>query len=175
MVADLEDMIKINQSRAAWILLFITALGLELFALYFQYVLHLEPCVLCVYERTAVSLILLAGVVGFINPKLLLLRLCGYLLWASGVIFGLYLSIRHSGIQMGLIRDSSCEFVANYPSWIQLDRWLPWLFNPTGYCEDIQWQFLGMSLPQSMVLVNAILLLALILVLVREFRYRDGV
>jgi len=155
-------------------LLLITALGLELAALYFQYVLHLEPCVLCVYERTSVALIMLAGVVGFINPKLLLLRLCGYLLWASGVIWGLYLSIKHSGIQMGLIQDASCEFVANYPSWIQLDRWLPGLFNPTGYCEDIQQQFLGLSMPQSMVLVNVILLLVLILVLVQEFRHRDS-
>jgi len=151
-------------------MLALSALGLELAALYFQYYLHLEPCVLCVYERGSVALIFLAGVVGCINPKLLLLRLSGYLTWAAGSICGLYLSVKHSGIQMGLIRDASCEFVANYPSWMPLDRWVPWLFNPTGYCEEIQWQFLGLSMPQSMVIINVIYLIILVSVLVAGFR-----
>ena len=151
-------------------MLALSALGLELTALYFQYYLQLEPCVLCVYERSAIAIIFVAGVVGFINPNLRLLRLSGYLLWAGGVIWGLYLSIKHSGIQMGLIQDASCEFVPNYPSWMPLDRWVPWVFNPTGYCEDIQWQFLGLSMPQAMVITNAVYLLVMVVVLVTEFR-----
>lgn len=152
-------------------LLAVSALCLELAALYFQYVLHLEPCVLCVYERGAVALIFIAGAIGLINPNNGLLRLVGYLFWAGGAIFGLYLSIKHSGIQMGLVQDSaSCDFIANYPVWLPLDQWIPWIFNPTGYCEDIQWQFLGMSMPQSMILVNAIYLIVLGMVLKAEYR-----
>lgn len=149
----------------------VSALGLELAALYFQYVLHLEPCVLCVYERCAVALIFIAGIVGFINPKIGLLRLSGYVFWAGGTIWGLYLTIKHSGIQMGLIKDSaSCDFVADFPIWMQLDKWIPWLFNPTGYCEDVQWQFFNLSMPQSMVIVNVIYLIVLGLVLRTEYR-----
>lgn len=154
-------------------MLAVSALGLELAALCFQYYMQLEPCVLCVYERSSIALILVAGLVGLINPNTLWLRLSGYLLWSAGVIWGLYLSVKHSGIQMGLIRDASCEFVANYPSWIPLDRWVPWLFNPTGYCEDIQWRFMGLSMPQSMVIINIIYLIALVVVLVAEFKQRE--
>ncbi len=161
---------NITKSRVAWLLLVLSALGLELAALYFQYFLQLDPCVLCVYERNAVVLIFLGGIVGGINPNIAVLRGSGYLLWASGIIWGLYLSIKHSGIQMGLIKDSaSCDFMANYPSWMKLDQWIPWLFNPTGYCEDIQWQFLGLSMPQVMVLVNLIYLVVLVVVLKLEF------
>ncbi len=161
---------KLVTSRSAWVVLALSALGLELSALYFQYVMHLEPCVLCVYERNAVILILLAGVCGLINPSKILLRTSGYLLWAGGTVWGLYLSVKHSGIQMGLIEGSaSCDFVANYPSWLQLDRWIPWMFNPTGYCEEIQWQFLGMSMPQTMVLINVAYLLVLVFVIKSEF------
>ncbi|MCP4127864.1 MAG: disulfide bond formation protein DsbB [Gammaproteobacteria bacterium] len=167
-------MTRINQSRSAWLMLALSALGLVLAALYFQYYLQLEPCVLCVYERSSVAMIFFAGLVGFINPNMLWLRLSGYLLWAGGVIWGLYLSIRHAGIQMGLIQDSSCEFVANFPSWMQLDHWLPWLFNPTGYCDEIQWQFLGLSMPQTMVIANVVYLIVMLVVLVAEFRRPRG-
>jgi disulfide bond formation protein DsbB len=164
---------KLLTSRYAWLLLAVSALGLELAALYFQYALQLEPCVLCVYERNAVAIIFLAGVVGLINPNVISLRKTGYLLWFSGTVWGLYLSIKHSGIQMGLIEDSgSCDFVANYPSWIQLDKWIPWLFNPTGFCEDIQWQFLGLSMPQSMVVINLIYLIVFAVVVKSEIRRR---
>ncbi len=164
-------MIRITKSKTAWLLLALTALVLELAALYFQYVMQLEPCVLCVYERSAVFLIFIAGLLGFINPNILSLRLCGYLLWAGGTIWGLYLSIKHTGIQLGLIKDSaSCDFIANFPAWMQLDQWIPWLFNPTGYCEDVQWKFFGLSMPQSMIMVNAIYLIVLVIVVTSEFR-----
>jgi protein dithiol:quinone oxidoreductase len=164
-------MIRINRSRPAWLLLALTALGLELTALYFQYYMQLEPCVLCVYERGSMALVMFAGMLGFINPGIFLLRLGGYLLWAGGVVWGLFLSIKHSAIQMGLISGTaSCTFMADFPSWLKLDQWLPWVFNPTGYCEDIQWQFLGLSMPQTMVVINAIYLVVLCLVLVMEFR-----
>lgn len=164
-------MISITQSKTAWLLLAVSALGLELAALYFQYVMQFEPCVLCVYERCAVALIFLAGVLGFINPNLRLLRFGGYLLWAGGAIWGLYLSVKHTGIQMGLIKDSaSCDFIANFPAWMQLDQWISWVFNPTGYCEDIQWQFLRMSMPQSMIMVNVIYLIVFGMVVISEFR-----
>jgi disulfide bond formation protein DsbB len=165
---------KLVTSRLAWFLLAVSALGLELSALFFQYGLQLDPCVLCVYERNAVALIFLAGVVGLVNPNRFALRITGYLLWASGTIWGLYLTIKHSAIQMGIIEGSaSCDFVANYPSWMQLDKWIPWLFNPTGFCEDIQWQFLGLSMPQSMVLINIFYLIALAVVLKLEFSQRS--
>jgi protein dithiol:quinone oxidoreductase len=165
---------KLITSRLAWLLLAVSALGLELAALYFQYAMQLDPCVFCVYERNAVALIILAGVVGLVNPNNYVLRIAGYLLWAGGTIWGLYLTIKHSAIQMGLIDgSSSCDFVANYPTWIQLDKWIPWLFNPTGFCEDIQWQFLGLSMPQSMVVINIFYLIALVVVIKLEYSKRS--
>ena len=42
------------KSRRAWWLLALSALGLELTALWFQHGMGLDPCVKCVYERVAV-------------------------------------------------------------------------------------------------------------------------
>lgn len=150
--------------RWPWLLLAFSALGLELCALYFQYVLELDPCVLCVYERTAVMGILLAGLVGAIVPRVAPLRWTGLLLWGVSAVWGLMTALKHVGIQIGEL-DLSCSYMAEFPSWAPLDRWWPAVFMPTGFCGDVQWVFLGMSMPQWMVVIMTLYLLTLLVVI----------
>jgi len=158
-------------SRYAWGALAGTALFLELCALFFQHVLKLDPCVMCIYQRAAVTGVLVAGLIGWIAPSRLWLRLPGYLSWGAGAGWGLYLALKQSGLQRGLIAPSlDCTFDADFPSWAKLDQWLPWMFQPTGYCEDIQWSFLGLSMPQWMVIIFAAYLLVLLAGLAAELR-----
>jgi len=159
------------ESRFAWATLAASALFLELAALFFQYGMQLEPCVLCVYERTAVLGVFAAGLIGALAPSRRWLRVPGYLLWGLSAGWGLYLAVRHTGIQLGVIDPPlSCSFEAEFPAWAQLDQWLPYLFQPTGYCDEIQWRFLSLSMPQWMVAIFAFYLLVLLLVLIREVR-----
>lgn len=58
-----------SRGRGAWLLLALTALALELVALWFQHVMLLKPCVLCIYERSALFGVMGAGLVGAIAPK----------------------------------------------------------------------------------------------------------
>ena len=39
---------RCSQGRGAWLLMALTALVLELVALYFQHVMLLQPCVMCI-------------------------------------------------------------------------------------------------------------------------------
>jgi disulfide bond formation protein DsbB len=159
------------ESRYAWGTLAVSALFLELSALFFQYGMQLEPCLLCVYERTAVLGVFAAGLIGVVAPSRLWLRVAGYLLWGASAGWGLYLAVRHTGIQLGVIEPPlSCNFEAQFPSWAKLDQWLPYVFQPSGYCDEIQWRFLSLSMPQWMVVIFALYILALLLVLVREVR-----
>ena len=159
----------IPRLRLFWLAILVSALGLEAAALFFQHVMKLDPCVLCVYERLAVAGIALTGLLGLIAPEQRLLRMLCYLLWATSAIWGLTLAMKHVGIQFGT-SDLNCEFFANFPVWFKLDEWLPAIFNPTGYCSDIQWQFLGLTMPQWMLLVYSGYLLLLLVSLVGEFR-----
>lgn len=47
-------------------LLALTAFTLELVALWFQHVMLLRPCVMCIYERCALLGIMFAGLIGAI-------------------------------------------------------------------------------------------------------------
>jgi len=160
----------LNTKPTPWLLLALSALGLELCALFFQYFMDLAPCIMCVYQRLAIASIILAGIVGFIGHNFLLTRLVAYGLWATGAIWGLLIALEH--VEMQANNDSlffSCEFIPNFPSWAPLHQWLPAVFEATGDCGDINWQFLGYSMPQWMVIVYAAYTAAFVLVVAARF------
>ena len=164
---------RIARTRLFWAGLLATALALEAAALGFQYLMQLNPCVLCIYERVAVLGVALAGIVGLIAPDRWFLRTAAYLVWAAAVVWGLSLAMEHVGIQFGG-SDLSCEFFANFPPWLQLDQWLPAVFAPTGYCDEIQWQFLTLTMPQWLLVVYSGYLLLLMLAVISECLPQDG-
>ncbi|MCG8025949.1 MAG: disulfide bond formation protein B [Candidatus Thiodiazotropha endolucinida] len=83
----------------------------------------------------------------------------------------LYLALELSGLQLGIVQPSlSCDVNAKFPAWFKLDRWLPAVFQPTGFCGDIQWQFLGLSMPLWMVVIMVLQLIVLGVVVLIELR-----
>ncbi len=166
----IESLFQFSQKRGSWFILMLAALSLELTALYFQYGMDLHPCILCVYQRTAVAGIFLAGLIGLASPATPWIRWLGLMLWAGSAIWGLSLTIEHVAIQTDPTLAGECEFLANYPNWFKLDEWLPTVFEPTGSCDEIQWRFLGFTMPQSMLGIFAFFLLVLLPVLVSQFQ-----
>lgn len=154
-----------------WLLLALSALALEAGALFFQYGLELDPCVLCVYQRAAVFGILLSALIGLSAPRSSLARWIGYIGWGSASVWCLYLALKLSGMQIGIIAPSlSCDVNANFPDWLKLDQWFPAIFQPTGFCGDIQWQLFGLSMPQWLVAIMVLQLIALGIALFIEVR-----
>ena len=150
----------------AWLLLALSAFSLELSALYFQYMMDLKPCIMCVYQRLAIGAILISGVVGYVGCQYLIARLVAYVLWGVGAIWGLLIAIEHVEIQTNSgSLFYTCEFMPNFPTWAPLNEWIPFLFDATGDCGEINWQFLSYSMPQWMIVVYGLFTCALALVL----------
>ncbi|WNC67288.1 disulfide bond formation protein DsbB [Thalassotalea nanhaiensis] len=138
----------------SWWLLAISALGLEFSALYFQYGLGLEPCIMCIYQRVAILAIMAGGIIGAVGNNLLTSRLIGFVLWAVGAIWGLLIAIEHVDIQSNAgSLFYTCDLIPNFPSWMPLHEWFPAIFEATGDCGEISWSFLGYSMPQWMIVV----------------------
>jgi len=147
---------NLMQQSRPWQILAATALLFELTALYFQYVMGLAPCIMCIYQRVAIWSIFFAGVVGSVGYNFVLTRLVAYILWATGSIWGLIIALEHVEMQSGTFSlFFSCEFIPNFPSWAPLHQWIPALFEATGDCGKISWKFIGYSMPQWMVIVYA--------------------
>lgn len=156
----------LSLQRWPWLLLAFSAIALELSALYFQHVMKLEPCVMCVYERLTMFAIVAAGLIGASAPHYLIVRLLAFSVWALGSVWGLLLAIEHSDYQMNPSPFATCDFFPNFPEWLPLHELMPWLFNPTGDCSDIVWTFLDYSMPQWLIVSFAIYAVLLLVVLV---------
>jgi disulfide bond formation protein DsbB len=157
---------NLPEQPRAWLLLTISALLLELSALYFQYIMGLAPCIMCIYQRVAIWTIFFAGLIGMLGCRFLLTRLLAYAFWATGSIWGLFIALEHVEMQSAAFSLLfSCEITPNFPSWAPLHQWLPALFEATGDCGEIAWQFLGYSMPQWMIVVFATYICALAIVL----------
>lgn len=164
-----------SQGRGAWLLMALTALALEITALYFQHVMLLQPCVMCIYERCALFGILGASLVGAIAPKTPL-RYVAILLWIYSAWEGVQLAWKHTMIQLHQSPFNTCDFFVSFPSWLLLDKWLPAVFRASGDCSARQWQFLTLEMPQWLVGIFGAYLLVALLVLIAQFirpRRRD--
>ena len=155
---------NLSKQRWPWLLLAASALALELCALYFQHVMELEPCVMCIYERIPVIGIFISGVIGASSPQNLFIRLTAFAGWIVSTLWGLLLAIEHTNYQLYPSPFNTCDFYPNFPSWAPLHQWVPWLFNPSGDCADIVWQFLGWSMPQWLIVSFSIYSLIFIVV-----------
>lgn len=142
-------------SRWPWAFLALSAFAFESIALYFQYGLGLEPCIMCVYQRVAVLGLFLACLPALVRPDLALMRLTSFIGWIVSAFWGLSIAYEHVQMQNpdNFMLLMSCDIYPNFPNWLQLHQWLPGVFEPRGTCGDIDWMFLSLSMPQWMVII----------------------
>jgi disulfide bond formation protein DsbB len=154
--------------RAAWIALAGTGLLLEASALFFQYGLHLNPCVMCIYIRMAVLGVVAAGLLGAIAPGKPLMQWLGLAAWGAAAAEGVSLSRELIAIQTADPNSFTavCSFLPKFPSWLPLHEWFPAFFMPTGSCSDEVWSWLGLSMAEWMLYIFIAYLVALAIVVI---------
>lgn len=131
-------------------------------ALYMQHVIGLEPCPLCILQRVAV--------IG-IGAVLLVAALHNPVGWGRRVyagltsllaLFGLATAGRNVWLQhLPADQVPDCGPGLDYMLEVfPLTRTLEMVFKGSGECAEVQWTFLGFSIPEWMLLVFALYLAA---------------
>ena len=148
--------------RLANIAGFLACAGLMAYALYAEHVLFLMPCPLCVFQRMAVIglgvIFLLAAIH---NPGDLGRRIYAGLIFVAAAA-GVGVAGRHVWLQnLPPEEVPSCGpgfdfIVSTFP----LKDALAMIFTGSGECADVDWQFLGLSMPVWVVLSVAVIGLA---------------
>ncbi|PIB16578.1 disulfide bond formation protein DsbB [Vibrio rotiferianus] len=164
--ASLNDFSK---GRLSWLLLLIAIVFFEACALFFQHVMMLEPCVMCVYERVAMMGIGAAAMIGLIAPNNPLVRWVALAAWGASAYKGLMLAMQHVDYQFNPSPFATCDLFVTFPSWAPLNQWVPWMFEAYGDCAKIVWQFLGLSMPQWLVVIFAGNLIAFAFIVIAQF------
>lgn len=147
-------------------LLALACAGFMAYALFSQYVLGLEPCPLCVFQRLAMIATGLVFLLAFAHgPGQFGARVYALLvLLVAGA--GASVSARHVWLQ-NLPPDEvpACGPGLDYMLDVfPLADALRMVFTGSGECADIVWQFLGLSMPAWVLISFASLIIAALLV-----------
>lgn len=160
---------RLSFHRSIWFAFFLSACILEGIALYFQLVMGLKPCVMCIYQRLALLAILFAGFVGFLAPQWAFFRWLALGLALYGSIKGLNLAITHTNYQLNPAPWNQCSPFVEFPQTLPLNQWFPTLFEATGDCSKIAWQLLGLSMSQWLISIFSFYLLITALLILSQF------
>lgn len=95
----LSSLAKWSKQRSAWLVLALSATVLLGLALYFQYQMNLQPCMLCVYARAALTGVILAALVALISPTNGLLRWIALFTFSASSVWGVMITHEHIGVE----------------------------------------------------------------------------
>ena len=142
-----------------WSLMFLSSVLLIATAYYFQHVVGLKPCFLCIVQRMAVMAIGLGSLIILINPEKLITRILGNLIYILASLTGLSAALRQMYMQRFPDPYASCgpgfEYVLENNPIVEA---LPKLLSATGSCSEVDWSLLGLSMAELMIPVFAIYL-----------------
>ncbi len=161
---------KINNfslEKKSWLLLSGFCLILELSALFVQYVLKFEPCLICVQQRALIMVLMLLSFVGMFLRKTKLSLL--FIIGAMGIVGKIFdLALNKTLLQRNPGAISYCSIEKPFPEWFPLDKWIPELFLNKGSCSDLDINILGMSLSENLMIISSVMFIFLFVILVAK-------
>ena len=137
-------------NRMISLAVFVSCAALLASAYYFEYVLYMDPCPLCIMQRIAVLLVGIAGLLGFLLAYNQIARLISAVFMLLSAFLGMGVAGRHVWIQ-SLPADQvptcgpSLEYMVDTLPWAEV---LSVMLRGNGNCADSHWAFLGLSMPQ---------------------------
>lgn len=168
-----------QEQRGLWLLGGITALVLDLIAVFFfQRYLELDACEMCVYIRFSMIVIFICAMITSIYPKSILLRLFGYctVVWAiiKGTLWSWTLVAASIQYKVNPFASTCSMTELRFPFGLPLNKWMPTVFQPTGICGEVDWSFLTLNMGEWMLViyvVYALLITIMILSAIYKFLF----
>lgn len=166
------NIINLKQPRILNIVGFLVCVTSLLFAvLFLQGVLYLNPCPLCIIDRLLISMMAIVFLVAAVHNPVGVFRLIYIVINFILVIAAFLVGARHVWLQhLPADQVPECgaglEFMLEvFPLWEVLRK----VFTGSGECAEIQWQFLGLSIPE----LTLILFSGLLVLIVFQLRFKD--
>jgi disulfide bond formation protein DsbB len=138
---------------------FLGCVGLLAYAYYAQFVLHLEPCPLCIFQRIGIFVLGVIFLAATLHDPAAFGRRAYAVLLSLAALATIGVALRHLYIQ-SLPPDAvpacgaSLDFMLKVFS---LSEVLVKVLTGSGECAKITWEFLGLAMP-AWVLISALAL-----------------
>lgn len=133
----------------AFLLGFLACAGLLAYALYTQFALRLQPCPFCIFQRVAMAAACLLFLIGGLHaPKAAAGRRVYAVLTLLACLIGAGIAARHVWVQLYPPPGAGCS--AGLDFMVEMQGWhgtIRKVLTASGDCSNIDWHFLGLSMP----------------------------
>ncbi len=157
-------------------LLALICAGLLAYAYYAQFVLLLNPCPLCIFQRIAFIAVFVISAIGFLHGpgrtgRKVYGLLCVIAAGAGAGVAGWHVWIQSQPADENIACGAmSLDYMLEIFSYQET---ITRAFQGTGNCADIDWAFLGLSMPAWTLVIFLAIIVGAILALRRD-RPRDS-
>ena len=132
-------------------------------AIYIEYVLNVNPCTLCLYQRIPYIISIFLCFCGYLNLK--------KTLWMYFLTFNFLLSLILSGYHVGIENNIFAEFsgcTANNLNIVDKEELMNSLSENLPNCKDVNFKLIGLSLATINLFISSIIFITGILVIKNE-------
>ena len=160
-----------SRSQWYWLLLLLAGISMEAVALFYQYQLQYDPCVLCIHVRIWVAALIIIACLGLTGVKIG----CGKLralahIGTIAVAVGMFeRSWKTLGVERGWIIES-CSMDSGLPDWFALDQWFPALFKPWEPCGYTPELLFKITMAEGLVAFSGALIIASVVFALLQLR-----
>ncbi len=161
----LRNLARLGRSPVYWLALLLFCLVSEGGALYYQYVLEFEPCVLCIQVRIWLAAAVLIAVPMLFLCRWRLIPLLGHILVTiimAGLVERSYMLL---GTERGWVMGN-CNFDLGLPAWLALEQWWPTVFEVQASCGYTPVLLFGITTAEALMGISVAMLIFSMLLMV---------
>jgi disulfide bond formation protein DsbB len=130
----------------------------------------MEPCIKCVYQRLSVTALALLFIIpAYFKSKPT--RIFTYISSLLVILKSLTIAREHSLKQHNIDTTGSCGLSPNFPEWFRIDQWVPSIFEARGMCDQINWVFYKLTMPEWLTFCFLAILTLLTALIINEKKY----
>ena len=141
--------LSLPKPSVLFLLIFLFCAGMMATGYFMQYILGLEPCLLCMTQRVFITLTGLVALVAFLHKP----KQTGIKLYGAGITLTALTGSGFSIRQLWLQSLPADQVPACGPSFSYIVDTFPWaeavtmMLKGDGNCAEVAWTFLGVSIP----------------------------
>jgi len=162
--------------RLYFLLILIACASLLGVGLYLQHAIGLEPCPLCIFQRVAFSTIALIALIAALHgPGQFASKIYNGFIGIAGLagagIAGRQIWLQHLPADQVPECGPGLDYMLE--AFPLLDA-LKMVFSGSGECAEIQWRFIGLSIPEWSIIWFGLITLAAVLTIIRAKHFRQA-
>tara|TARA_B100001996_G_scaffold355718_1_gene318535 strand:+ start:281 stop:781 length:501 start_codon:yes stop_codon:yes gene_type:complete len=156
---------KMISTRIFFLIIFLCCVSLMIFGLYLEHIRGLDPCPLCVFQRIAYILIIIASLIAVIhNPANTWKTIYKFLIFIFSVmgasVAGRQVWLQHLPPELVPECGPGLDYMLNVFPFADAVRMI---LSGSGECAEVQWRFIGLSIAEWSLIVFIAISIATIL------------